>query len=89
MMTALSPISTFSRMMAPGSMRAWMPFLSSMGTPVLRPSFSTTWSTMASPAASSAGASFSQSPKTTLQDSLPKTWSAVERSTSAPSLSLR
>ena len=41
MMTARSPISTRSRMIAPGSMRALMPLRSSMGTAELRQSFST------------------------------------------------
>ena len=36
MMTALLPISTCSRMMAPGSMRALTPFRSSIGMALLR-----------------------------------------------------
>ena len=36
MMTAPSPISTFSRMMAPGSIRALRSFRSSRGTPEFR-----------------------------------------------------
>ena len=48
MMTALSPISTRSRMIAPGSMRAFTLRMSSSGTPELRRSHSTTRSSMAS-----------------------------------------
>ena len=65
MMTAPSPISTFSRMMAPGSMRALTFFMSSRGTPELRRSFSTTQSVMLAALDSRMGPSSLQSPKTT------------------------
>ena len=73
MMTALSPMETFSRMMAPGSMRAFTPRTSSIGTPELRRSHSTTTSSMSSALSLRAGPTCDQSPKTTLLP-VPKTW---------------
>ena len=64
MITAFLPISTCSRMMAPGSMRAGISFRSSRGTPELRRSFSTSQSAILSALASRMGFSVSQSPNT-------------------------
>ena len=72
-MTAPSPMVTFSRMMAPGSMRAGMPFKSSRGTPEFRRSFSTTQSVMRSAFVSRMGPSSAQSPNTTWLRPSPKT----------------
>ena len=73
MMTAPSPISTFSRMKAPGSIRALMFFMSSRGTPEFRRSFSTTQSVMLAALASRMGPSSDQSPKTVKLPLPPKT----------------
>ena len=73
MITAPSPISTFSRMMAPGSIRAFSPFRSSSGTPELHRSFSTTQSVILSRLASRMGPSSFQSPNTVKLPALPKT----------------
>ena len=72
-MTAPSPISTFSRMMAPGSIRALMSLRSSRGTPEFRRSLSTTKSAMRSRLFSSMGPSSAQSPKTVKLFPEPKT----------------
>ena len=73
MMTAPWPISTFSRMMAPGSIRAWTHLRSSRGTPEFRRSFSTTRSAIFSRLASRMGPSSAQSPKTVKLFRSPKT----------------
>ena len=74
MMTALSPISTCSRIMAPGSILALIPFMSSRGMALLRRSFSTTMSAMRAALAARRGPSSRQSPNTTLLRPSPKTW---------------
>ena len=66
MMTAPLPMLTFSRISAPGSMRACMPFMSSSGTALLRRSFSITMSSMLSRFCSRIGPSSLQSPNTIL-----------------------
>ena len=85
MMTAPSPISTFSRMMAPGSIRALRSFRSSRGTPEFRRSFSTTQSVIFSRLSSRMGASSAQSPKTMRLFPSPNT-SADPKSTGADRL---
>ena len=62
--TALSPISTCSRRMAPGSIRALTVRLSSSGMAEFRLSFSTTSSWMSPLCSSSTGPMSFQSPKT-------------------------
>ena len=64
--TALSPISTSSRMMAPGSMRALRSLVSSRGMAELRLSLSTTSWSMSPAWAWRTGAMSFQSPKTIL-----------------------
>ena len=66
MITARSPISTRSRRMAPGSMRALTALTSRSGTALLRRSHSTTTSSMAAAFCSSAARTSPHSPKTTL-----------------------
>ena len=73
MITAPRPISTFSRMMAPGSIRAGMAFMSSRGTPEFLRSFSTTTSAMAAEFFSRMGPSSDQSPNTIRLFPSPKT----------------
>ena len=73
MTTALSPMDTCSRMMAPGSIRAFTPFRSSRGMALLRRSFSTTMSAMAPAFSARMGPSSRQSPNTTLLRPSPKT----------------
>ena len=82
MMTAPSPISTCSRRIAPGSMRALMFRRSSRGTAELRRSFSATRSVICSAFRSRIGASSDQSPNTIRLSPLPNTW-AEPKSTGA------
>ena len=63
--TALSPICTCSRIIAPGSIRAWISFLSNRGIAEFLASFSTCWDRIFSRFSSSTGRISSQSPKTT------------------------
>ena len=81
MITAFLPMVTFSRISAPGSMRAGMAFMSSSGTALLRRSFSITMSSILSRLASRMGASSAQSPNTTLSPA-PNTF-ALPKSTGA------
>ena len=85
MTTALSPISTCSRMMAPGSIRAFRFFLSSRGMAELRLSFSTTTWLMLPALASRTGPISFQSPNTILLSPQGNT-TALGNSTGAVSL---
>ena len=73
MMTALSPMDTRSRMIAPGSMRAFTSLRSKSGTAELRQSFSMSKCSIASALASSRAETSDQSPKTTRPSGEPYT----------------